>query len=230
MVLTTKGSISISSGELSYLIAIIGGRVLPGIEIDYSSLSTAELKVELADVQRKLEKKLLIQVNFDGTLEIASDIFEELSIIAFCSRVINQTVRINGVIKSYQYFFRESELVELTQDQTEAYSFKRIWALHDLQMMIVERNGLQAAYEFEFKQEKVDSVNNLTHYCTLNSFTILNDLIDDVRESSFIIADNKLLRVSFNMIPDNEPLIYSLVPIEFNMMMTQTTQFITGKE
>lgn len=228
LVSANQGFISVSSNELSYLIALIGGKVLPGIEFNENSLT--DPKIQMDEIQRKLEKKFIIQINFDGTLQLANEIFEELSIVAFCTRVINQTVQIKGITKHYQYFFRDNDLVELIYGDSDTYTLRRIWALHDLQLSIVERNCLQEAYEMEFKKEKVELVNKLTHYCTLNSFMISNDSIQDVRESSFLIADNRLLRVNLGMNSETESNSYTLEPIEFNQMMMQTTQFVSSKE
>ena len=209
---------SLSSNELCYLIALIGGKTLPGIEFDgLADMSLPEVRKFVDQVIQKLEAKSLIQVNFDGTVKIQEDFHTLLSTIVYADRVITQTVGIRGEEFHFQYSLYENNIVELVSKEKDVYQLQRIWAIHDLLVIIVERKGLSVDSQGE--EAGADS-------CTLISYKIKENEIIDVSELSFIRKDSTLLYAQLEADSDDESHKFRLIPIDYDGMMNKLVHYV----
>ncbi|GGA04954.1 hypothetical protein GCM10008018_58570 [Paenibacillus marchantiophytorum] len=209
---------SLSTSELCYLIALIGGKTLPGIEFDgLAEMSLPEVRKFVDQVIRKLEGKSLIQVNFDGTVKIQEDFHTLLSAIAYADRVITQTVGMHGEEFHFQYFLHDNNIVELVRKEQDVYLLQQIWAAHDLLAIIVERKGLTV--ESQGEEAGADS-------CTLISYKIQENEIIDVSELSFIKKDSTLLYAQLEADSDGESHKFRLIPIDYDGMMNKLVHYV----
>lgn len=145
-----------SNDELIYLASYVGADDLYGIEDSLSSLSDAQLKLKVVDIEDSLSDKKVLRVGFDDEKSIHPEVAGMMEICAKSESiiVINNRTKNDGIC-SYTYYAKEGRIVEIKKSEMD-------YALSDTTEQKV-RNELE-----KVKLKKVDG--NLEHQI----FTVLN--------------------------------------------------------
>ncbi|WP_152392574.1 hypothetical protein [Paenibacillus guangzhouensis] len=221
--------IKLSIGELAYLVALIGGTNLRGIEYSFDHLHESELRQRFESIQQKLENKGFLRVNFDGTVQMDQAVHDVISAVAFCNRVILQKTNESEEQKSYHYYVYGGSTLEMQVEEDQCV-LRPLRAIYELQATMIERSGFLQHYDFD---EAIDSQDlsieeieeNISSLCSIHCCHLENEQIVAEREVSFTTSDSMLYQIKVDKEVDGT-LTPSLNPVSLQWVVQAINQIL----
>lgn len=106
--------ISMTGRELIFISSMLGGESFFGLQDPFFGMEDYEIRAELQEIQVSLDEKGFIELGFDDTLAINSDIEALVRNCTFCEKYLIVNAIENGVIHPQEvYYLKDGEIILL---------------------------------------------------------------------------------------------------------------------
>ncbi|HWP97446.1 MAG TPA: hypothetical protein VN426_11420 [Syntrophomonadaceae bacterium] len=166
-------SLHMSLKEIAYLAALLGNNELVGMDNPFLSVTQEQFKRELPIMQKTLEDKQYIEVNFDGSIVVDELVAVVVNLCCGCDGYL----KVDAGGREIQYYLNQYLGIEMQEDKSGECVFQ-VWPEADAIVQSVLN-------KIEFTGDDIIG--------DLNTFTLTGQVLDKVRE---LVDDGKIEEAS----------------------------------
>lgn len=203
--------------EIIFLASLTGGERFPGIDMEIEKDQVAEWRASMDVQRRSLERRGLLEIDFDGTAKLNKTLREFINIASTCETYYCQLNHVDGQLTHKNNYFVLDAIyyvMSYSFDKNE-YTISPLFGFYEFQVQLIDRLSVM---------NRESTVNtglqggNATIASTISEFHVLSSSLAITRELSIIKMENQLWK------HDNDE--DKLLPMTYGEAMDQICQWI----